>query len=274
MDASHLPANFTSTANALEDLAFCAKDVLMVVDDFVPIGGNSDIMLQGVAERLFRAAGNHQGRGRMGGHQKLKASRPPRTLLLATGEEVPRGHSLRARLLIVELRPGEVDRAALDRCQAFGQEGKLAAAMGGYLAWIAGRYEELQERLHLRVNELRSLAHASSIPVHARLPTTLAELQSGWEIWLQFTLEVGAISSGEQTKLERRCRTALDELASIQVLYHQASDPALRFVTLLQAALACGHAHVADRWGQVPDSAERWGWRKPMTRAWIPLGLA
>jgi hypothetical protein len=58
--------------------------------------------------------------------------------------------------------------------------------MGGYVAWIAGRYEELQERLHSRVNELRSLAHASSLPVHARLPTTLAELQGGWEIWLQF----------------------------------------------------------------------------------------
>jgi hypothetical protein len=34
MEASRLPANFASTANALESLAFFAKDALLVVDDF------------------------------------------------------------------------------------------------------------------------------------------------------------------------------------------------------------------------------------------------
>ena len=55
MDASRLPANFASTANALESLAFTAKDALLVVDDFVPIAGPGDGALQTVAERLFRA---------------------------------------------------------------------------------------------------------------------------------------------------------------------------------------------------------------------------
>ena len=196
-----MPANFASTGNALEEIAFAAKDALLVVDDFAPTGGVSDSALHGAAERLFRAAGNHQGRSRMGGQGQLRSPRPPRALMLATGEEVPPGHSLRARLLIVELRPGEVDRAALGRCQVAGQQGKLAAAMDGYVAWIAGRYEELRERLHSRVNKLRSPTHASSIPVHARLPTTLAELQGGWEIWLQFALEARAISRAEQADL-------------------------------------------------------------------------
>jgi hypothetical protein len=39
MDARRLPGNFASTANALEELAFLAKDALLVVDDFVPTGG-------------------------------------------------------------------------------------------------------------------------------------------------------------------------------------------------------------------------------------------
>jgi hypothetical protein len=118
MDVGHLPANFASTANALEELAFCAKDALMVVDDFVLIGGAGDGMLQGIAERLFRAAG-----------------------------------------------AGEVDRAALSRCQAAGQDGSLAAAMGAYLAWMAGRYEERQQNLQTRVRELRCLVRERSNPV-------------------------------------------------------------------------------------------------------------
>ena len=43
--------------------------------------------------------------------------------------------------------------------------------------------------------------------------------------------------------------------------------------TLLQAALAGGHAHVADRGGRVPDGPEHWGWRrKPSGKAWLPQG--
>ena len=109
MNANALPAHFSSTANALEELAFTVKDALLVVDDFVPAGGPADGELHGTAERLFRAAGNHQGRSRMSGYGRLTEGRPPRSLLLATGEAVPRGQSLRARLLIVEVRPAEVE---------------------------------------------------------------------------------------------------------------------------------------------------------------------
>ena len=43
MDSRHLPASWLSTGNALEGLAFQAKDVLLVVDDFAPAGTSSDV---------------------------------------------------------------------------------------------------------------------------------------------------------------------------------------------------------------------------------------
>ena len=127
MDSAHLPGHFASTANALESLAFYAKDALLVVDDFAPTGRHGDDALESVAERLFRAVGNQQGRSRMVGNGRLQQARPPRALLLATGEEVPRGHSIRARLLIVEVSLGDVDRATLSECQHAGEDGHLAA---------------------------------------------------------------------------------------------------------------------------------------------------
>jgi hypothetical protein len=271
MDASRLPTNFASTAPALQWLAFHAKDALMVVDDFAPTGTNSDRQLQSVAESLFRSAGNQQGRNRMSGGGRLSAPRPSRALVLATGEEVPPGPSIRARLVIVEVGSGEVDRATLSECQRAGHAGQFSAAMGAYLMWIAGRYEELQERLQIRVRELRSQGLPRT--VHARLPSALAELKTGWEMFLQFAFEVGAIDGAEQKKLEQRSSRALEELEVLQAKYHPASDPALRFVALLQAALKCGRAHVADRQGRAPEQAERWGWqRTPTGRAWVGLG--
>lgn len=269
MDAGGLPANFVSTANALESLAFTAKDALLVVDDFVPTAGPGDTTLQSVAERLFRAAGNRQGRNRMGGGGRLRPPHPPRALVLATGEEVPRGHSLRARLLIVDVGLGDVDRTITSQCQQAAREGQLASAMGAFLCWIAGRHDELQDCLETKTRDVRNPYQGA---VHARIPGALAELQCGFEIWLQFALDVGAISAAERDVLERRSANALHELGVRQTQYHQASDPALRFVSLLRAALASGCAHVADRSGKKPESPEFWGWRRKQGRGWVAQG--
>ena len=60
---------------------------------------------------------------------------------------MPHGQSLRARLLVVEVRAGEVNRRVLDECQEAGRQGRLAAAMGAFLSWTAGRYEQLRQEL-------------------------------------------------------------------------------------------------------------------------------
>jgi hypothetical protein len=104
----------------------------------------------------------------------------------------------------VELRPGEVNRAQLSHCQALAEDGQFAAAMGGYLTWIARDYEQVQDRLRRRSRELRGDMIRTGEPfVHARLPGILSDLQSGWEMWLQFALEVGAINGAEKA----RCMT-------------------------------------------------------------------
>jgi hypothetical protein len=272
MDASLLPANFASTPNALEELAFTAKDSLLIVDDFAPTGGVGDHELHGIAERLFRAVGNRQGRNRMYSQRQLATPRPPRALILATGEEVPRGHSLRARLLILDVSRGEVDPGVLNEMQRAAHEGLFAGAMGAYLVWIAGRYDELQEWLSARVMELRDRAYKHYSPIHARLPTTLASLQSGFEIWLRFAVEVCAITDVERDQLQQRSTEAFNRLAGLQFAYHRGSDPALRFLLLLQRALATGGAHIAGRNGQAPDLWERWGWRKLKGRVLEPQG--
>lgn len=271
MDGSALPANFASTANALEGLAFAAKDALLVVDDFAPTGGSGDGRLESLAERLFRAVGNTQGRHRLGGDGRLRAPQAPRALVLGTGEAVPPGQSIRARLLIVEVSAGEVDRTVLSMCQRAGQEGLLAAAMGAFVVRLAGRYEEMQERLQRRVLEIRSQGHVGA--GHARTPAAVAELQSGMEIFLEFAQAVGAIGGKERAELEGRNGRALGELAGRQAKYQAAHDPALRFVALLQAALAGGQAHVADRQGKAPTEPAAWGWQPSKSgRRWMSQG--
>src|SRR5262249_23531147 len=109
MDARHLPANWSSTGNSLEGLAFVAKDAVLVVDDFCPSGQVSDgPVLQRHAARLFRGQGNRAGRHRMRADSSLRPAKPPRGLTLSTGEDVPRGQSLRARVFVLDVSPGDL----------------------------------------------------------------------------------------------------------------------------------------------------------------------
>ena len=244
----------------------------MVVDDFAPTGRNTDNRLQSVSECLFRAAGNQQGRNRMNGNGRLGTPMPPRALVLATGEEVPQGQSIRARQLILEVGPGDVNRSKLSECQSAGRTGQLSAAMAAFVTWIGGRYQELQEHLHVRVRELRG--HHKEQFSHARHISSIAELQAGWELFLRFALDVNAIDGAEQRLLDRRASKAFGEVGILQTKFQLAADPATRFVALLHGALTGGRAHVANRNGSVPDDPNRWGWQCQRSgRKWAPQGI-
>jgi len=94
MDARALPGSWTSTGNALEAIASAAKDALLVIDDYVPQGTTADrARLNAIADRVLRAQGNRSGRGRLRSDATMRRSRPPRGLIVSTGEEVPGGQS-------------------------------------------------------------------------------------------------------------------------------------------------------------------------------------
>jgi hypothetical protein len=122
------------------------------------------------------------------------------------------------------------------------------------------------------VLEIRSKGCGSA--VHARIPSALAELQAGWETFLNFAQEANVINATEKKDLEVRNERALAQLCVLQAAYQSASGPGPRFVAMLQGALACGRAHLADRRGNMPDQPELWGWhRKPIGGGWISRGV-
>jgi Domain of unknown function (DUF3854) len=277
-DARHLLASWSSTANALEGVAFAMKDAICVVDDFAPGGSHTDVArMHREADRLLRAQGNLSGRQRMRPDATLRPAKPPRGLIISTGEDVPRGQSLRARLFTVELSPGDVDWEKLSRCQEDGAKGLYAAALAGYVQWLAPQYAQIRQNLRSEVAELRQLAFHEG--QHRRTPEIVANLLLGARYILRFACDVGALSREESEALWRRCWAGLEVAARVQRRHQEVSEPTRRFFELLAAALASGRAHVASPDGQEPTAPASWGWRKvtvetgPYTRdEWRPQG--
>ena len=260
-DARHLPGSWASTSNALEALAFAAKDAMLVIDDFAPGGTSHDVArMHRDADRVLRAQGNRSGRQRMNPDASLKPAKPPRCLIISTGEDVPRGQSLRARILVIEVAPGDLDWERLTQCQRDAADGLYAQATGAFIQWLAPRYEQVRQGLRSEIATLRAETYESG--QHRRTPEIVANLAVGVKFFLQFAQEVAALTMEEREALWNRCWTALRVAAATQEQHQAASEPTRRFLDLLAAALASGRAHVASPNGDVPEMPEAWGWRQ------------
>jgi len=271
MDRLHLPGAWSSTGNSLEVLAFHGKDVLLVIDDFAPQGSSIDVArYHAAADRVFRAAGNHAGRGRLDSTANLREPKPPRALILSTGEDIPRGQSVRARLMILEIAKGAIKTSDLTECQRDAEAGRYTEAMGGFLQWFGGQYEDVRATFNRRVSEYRS--RALEDVAHARTPDIVANLQAAFELYLDFAIHVGAVEATERGPLAHRCWEALSEAAAAQAKHQTATEPAARFLTVLCSLLASGRAHLAGRNGGEPEgNIGAYGWRRDGDKR-IPMG--
>jgi Domain of unknown function (DUF3854) len=258
LDSRHLPGNWSSTANSLEGLAFAAKDALFVVDDFAPQGNQAEqARYHATADRLFRAQGNSQGRGRLKADGSSRPPKPPRGLILATGEELPRAHSIRARSLILEVKPNDMNLERLSECQRQAAKGSYASALATFIVWLAPRLEQTKEQ----VKQGRTHYRASFIASHGRTTDACAELMVTADVWCAFARDAGLLSEVESEEFWTRVFDTLRQIAGGQEQHQRDADPVERFGLLLQSVLTSGRGHLVSVTGDNPDNPEKWGYK-------------
>ena len=122
----------------------------------------------------------------------LKPTKPPRGLILSTGEDVPKGQSFGARMLLIGTGKYALDWDKVTACQEDAANGLYAQAMAGYVRWPAPRYQEISDNLKTEVDgSAPRLTRADS--TGALLPW-VANLEIGFRHFLAFAQESGAIT--------------------------------------------------------------------------------
>jgi hypothetical protein len=245
-----LPAYWNATSNFNQERLFSAKDVLTVVDDFVPKGPQNEIeRWHQKFDEVVRSATDGALRGRLRSSGEERPSHGPRGLILSTGEVVPKGESILARVVNVEVKPHSVNKQKLNQCQDDATAGLYAQSMSGYLLWLSQGYSTLRTRVHQRIRELRLSATKSD--QHLRTPENLANLGVGIEMFLKFALAKQAITPVEFQKRWDHCWETLITLGAAQNVQQQNEDPIREALRLLASA---------DQAGQIffrcPDGSE------------------
>ncbi len=256
-DHQSIPGNWQSTKTALEVLTFAAKDAVLCVDDFAPDGTRQDqARLQGTMSHIFRSVGNGSSRDRCTDAANLRPSRPPRSLVISSGEDLPAGHSIRARVMILETQPHMTRWERVTELQSHASSGRLAAAMAGYVQWLAPQISAIPGALSLRLQSLRGAFQAT----HKRTTDQAVQLFAAGEYFLRFAMDSGALNPSEVDAFQVRFRKALGEVAEAQAEAQANSDPVRRFLELLRALFQSGRAHLEGTMAQEPEHSERLGW--------------
>jgi hypothetical protein len=264
-ETDHLPLSFMATGNALADYQYRAADTLLVVDDYVPEGGERGRALQSTADRVVRGAANHAGRARLRADGNSQPIRSPRCLTLMTAETVPPGRSLRARAVVVELT--EEDRIVhaggdgreeqserLTAAQEAAKDGAFTRVMAAWVQWIAGQGPEAlrnSENASRGTPLSKALAQRTG---HARVASNLNEIVKSWELALGWAEEVGAISDAERGQLIARVIAAVDQLAEAQRIALSEATPGQLVLDLLASGLRTGKVQLLGPGEPVPTS--------------------
>jgi len=265
--AQHLPDSWNTTPNALEQSAFAVKDAPFLIDDFKPAGSKTDVdRAHGNVSRIVQGAADGAGRGRMnyktGG---TKAGYYPRGTVVSSAEQLPRGHSNRARAVLVD-----VDRPLIDspaKSEAYhlaadtAAEGVYALALAAYVQTLAGHLDAVKVDSPAHRRRTRELApHFEG--AHGRTGPAAAELAHGWEVFLSFAWMVGAVSQAEAAHIWARVLSALEDTAAGQGEHLHQEDPVNRALNVLAGLLAQGRVYLEDLGGGVPVEPEAAGWQR------------
>lgn len=237
-------SNFDDTANALEKRAFTLKDVLHVVDDFHPSVKRIDAQQkENLAQRIIRAYSNRTGRGRLNPDTSDKGRYEPRGMLLMTGEEIISLQSTLARLMVIEISRGDVEKNRLTELQM--KAHLLPHAMSSYVLWLRQHVQEIKGTFQQQFIQLRDKAFKED--THKKLPEQVAFLQFALDTVISWMVDKNVLSETEAVSLSKEGWDIFTELADRQSQRLEREDPIRRFEEILQTLIAQGKVRIEDK---------------------------
>ena len=262
------PEGWDATVNNMEKKAFLLKDCLEVIDDFNFNGGKRELDTRiEAATRFIKNVANRSGRGRLNPDGSIRFTYIPMSLPVISAEDYPKGYSIVARAIFMEMQDGDIVAAKLSIAQENARTGLYAYAMAKYLEWLAPQINELKKTLPSKLRELRNkFAEKVTGATHRRSSTQMADLYLSLELFFRFCLHHDVLSEEEVRQKLAKAERLFIALAAEQNVQLRGADPTVRFVELLIAALSSGKAHLEstkeDNYGSVqPIDPNKYGWR-------------
>ncbi|MBI3200067.1 MAG: DUF3854 domain-containing protein [Myxococcales bacterium] len=187
-----LPLNFQGTVTYLEARLHELRDVLTVVDNYIPPQTGKDLQDQtSKAVRTVQAIGDRASRGRCSRDASVRPSRDPQGLVIFTGERLPaENESTLGRLLVISITENTINLDSLSEAQASAD--MLRVAMRAMIERAGADLAGCVRRLRDRRDDLARALRQRLPEAHGRTPGALAAALAGYELMVAHAVAVGA----------------------------------------------------------------------------------
>ena len=260
--AKNPPASFNDTGNQIRKKAFLVKDMPLLVDDYHPVSSLQEKrQMAATAQVLSRAFGDGVDRGRLNADSTIKASTPPRSVAIITGEDLPAiGVSGLARYFILDIDKGDIPVGKdMTDMQEAARQGYLQKAMRGYIRWLEAQTDQLPERLHAMFLDFREMNRTMGGDQHGRAPEAVACILIGYAMMLDYFRTLGLFDAETAKGMLRDAHRALLSASKAQSADMESEKPTRIFLDSMGELLASHSVVMKDL---TPGSEDR-GSKKP-----------
>ena len=239
-------SSFDDTVGNLEKRSFTLKDTLHVVDDYHPTAHRSNAQIrENTLQRLIRNYSNRTARGRLNADLSERGRYEPRGMALFTAEELPTLESTLARVCIIEVKDGEIDKGKMSELQS--KADLLPLAMSAYIQWLRENMTAIKEAFPARFVELRQLAATDGL--HRKLPEHAAFLRFALETAVSFFHDKGALSVDQGNDLVSEGWEIFRKLSEKQQQRIKDDDPVMLFKEIFQTLIHQRNARLESKDG-------------------------
>ncbi len=288
-------ATLEGTDNAITNMVVGFHNALILFDDAHPVKSQSKREKQyEVIDSLSRisysggsankARARWDTRGQVMRHPEMSMDRP---FIMITAEFQPYGEDARSqleRMFLIRIRESdtfysyeEVNGEIYDgldeplkgshALEQLGVSGKLNTAMAGYLQWIANKIADyakspstaLTDWREGKIKELVASIAPDFMDENVRLRENVRTYMVGWILWLEYALDIGAISAEEEDvyleSFRVELRILMDEYKTSAL--DKTSYGFQQIIDGIIAREAAGELVIARSWSNDDDGRQR-----------------
>ncbi|NJO81958.1 MAG: DUF927 domain-containing protein [Blastochloris sp.] len=196
-DAAAVP-KWDGTSTGLGYLVFYYRDMPLLLDDYKP-----GMIHPEQFKRFLHNYSESTGRTRATKHQTIERVKPARSIVFATGEDIPTSadYGAESRLMAIDLQSSAINTDALTDLQRAGVAGHLAAFWRGFVQQIAVELDRYGDTgLRTRAETIAGMDDAS-LPGHKRAIGALRQNRTAWLLLSAWLQQQGWIDAAEAAQL-------------------------------------------------------------------------
>ncbi|MFN3562716.1 MAG: DUF927 domain-containing protein [Chloroherpetonaceae bacterium] len=237
---------WNATSNSLERYLHTLKDVPAIIDDYAPMADNYAAQkVEQTIMRVIRDVGNGSGRARMKYDTSLATVYRPRAFVICTGELLPDGESILARLMIINVKREQVNMELLKSMNA--KKHLLQACMHDFIMFVINNYDEVKKACDEIFQEYREELHSAER--HARLTDAIANLMTALTITMQYFVDSRTISDKQAQTIMMNALQVMLANADQHVKEQRNENPVMLFFETLESLITANKCALVMRNG-------------------------